>query len=160
MRYWVLLLLLSFVAFTSCSVSKEAREYKSTINGNWLLESVVAEDIQGNIKVTAFNEAPVSCFIGSYWSFNRSNSLGSYDINKNGNECVAIKRDFRWSVYEEAGQPLQFQFKRLASNLSEMDNGAGYRFNIVSISDNNMSLRSTVDFEGKPASFLYKFARK
>ncbi|MEO7444092.1 MAG: lipocalin family protein [Ferruginibacter sp.] len=155
-----ILILLSAILFASCSVSKVARQYKSNINGTWILESAIAEDIQGTIKANIFNEASLNCFIGSMWTFNKGNSLGSYTINKNGGECVAIQRDIRWSIYEAKDEPILFQFKRLDSKLKEMDEGAGFRFTIVESTPTTMSLRNIVTFEGKSASFLYKFSKK
>ena len=107
-----------------------------------------------------FNEEDFNCFVGSTWSFNKRNSLGSYTISANGAECVAVKREIRWSVYEATGEPKLFQFKRLDSKLKEMDeNSAGFRFTIVQLNNNSMQLKSDIMFEGKPASFIYNFVR-
>ena len=98
--------------------------------------------------------------MGSSWTFNKNNSLGSYSISQNANECAAIRRDFRWSIYEVAGQPKLLQFKRLDKNLKEIDeNGGGFRFTIVSIDNTSMQLRSDLIFEGKTASFIYNFVK-
>lgn len=157
-------LLLSFFALTiflfSCATSKEARTYKKTIDGNWQLQTVVSEGITGTIKAQIFNEEDFNCFVGSSWSFNSHNSLGTYTISKNANECVAIKRNIRWSIYEADGQPKLFQFKKLDDKYKELEEGSvGYRFTIVQLSDNSMQLRSDITFEGKPASFIYNFVR-
>lgn len=144
----------------SCSTSKEARKYESTIDGNWQLQTVTTEGITGKVKAKLLNEADLTCFVGSTWKFNRNNNLGSYDINKNGGECVSVKRDIRWSIFEAKGQPPLFQFKKLDSKLKEIDEGnAGYRFSIIEITNNMMKLRSDVNFEGKEVSFIYNFLR-
>ncbi len=151
---------LVLVFLASCSTSKEARTFKKSIDGNWQLQTVVSEGIMGKVKARIFNEEDFNCFVGSTWSFNKRNNLGSYTISTNGAECVAVKRDIRWSVYEAAGEPKLFQFKRLDSKLKEIDeNSAGFRFTIVQLNDNAMQLKSDITFEGKPASFIYNFVR-
>lgn len=144
----------------SCSVSKEARSYKNNIDGKWQLQTLISEGIAGNTKATILNESDISCFIGSTWTFNRNNSLGTYSISKNGGQCAAVTRNFRWSMYESKDQPLLFQFKKLDAKYKEVDEGsAGYRFTIVSLTNTNMQLRNDVAFEGKQASFIYNFTK-
>lgn len=143
----------------SCSTSKEARVQRRTIDGNWQLQTVVTEGIAGKVKAQIFNEEDFNCFIGSSWTFNGNNSLGSYNIAQNSGECVAMKREFRWSIYEAPGQPKLFQFKRLDAKLKEIDDGGGFRFTIVTLEDKRLQLKSDLTFEGKPASFIYNFVR-
>ncbi len=144
----------------SCSTSKEARSYKNNIDGKWQLQTLVSEGIAGNTKATILNEADISCFIGSNWTFNRNNSLGTYTISQNAGQCVAVTRNFRWSIYEAKDQPLLFQFKKVDDKYKEIDEGsAGYRFTIVSLSETAMQLRNDVTFEGRQASFIYNFTR-
>jgi hypothetical protein len=155
----LLLCLASFLLFSACSTSKEARVERRTIDGNWQLQTVITEGITGKIKAQVFNEEDFNCFVGSSWSFNGNNSLGTYSIAQNSGECVAIRRDFRWSIFEATGQPRLLQFKRLDSKLKEIDAGGGFRFTIVALDAKNMKLRSDINFEGKPASFIYNFVR-
>ena len=155
------LLLASFLILllAACSTSKQARAYKNTINGNWQLQTVVTEGITGTVKAQLFNEADFHCFVGSTWSFNRSNSLGSYTIPQNQDECPAIKRNFRWSIYEAPDQPKLFQFKRLDNKLKEIDESAGFRFTILQATGTTLKLRSDITFEGKPAAYIYNFIK-
>jgi len=144
----------------SCSTSKEARTYKNNIDGKWQLQTVVTEGITGKVKAQILNEAAMNCFIGSSWSFNRNNSLGTYSINQNAGECVGVTRNFRWSIFEAEGQPKLFQFKKLDDKYKEIDEGsAGYRFTILQLDNTSMQLRNDVTFEGKPASFIYNFIK-
>ena len=148
------------VILASCATSREARKFESNIDGKWQLQTVVTEGIRGTVKSKLLNEADMSCFLGSSWTFNRNNSLGSYSINMNGGECVAVKRNVRWSIFEAKDQPKLFQFKKLDDKLKDIEEGnAGYRFTIVKLDDTNMQLRNDVTFEGKPASFIYNFVR-
>jgi hypothetical protein len=152
--------ILSVFLISSCATSKEARNYKQSINGKWLLQTITTEGITGRIKAQILNEADFNCFVGSSWSFNRNNSLGSYTISKNGNECASLKRNIRWSIYEEGTSPKLFQYKRLDDKYKEIDeDNAGFRFTIVTVTDKNMQLRNDITFEGKPASFIYNFVK-
>lgn len=152
-------LLIIIYLFASCATSKQARTYKNLIDGNWQLQTVRTEGIMGTVNVQLFNEASYNCFTGSNWSFNQSNSLGSYNITKNGSGCFAVKRNIRWSVYEVKNEPLQLQFKRLDDKLKVMDNGDGFRFTIVQLDKSTMQLKSAITFENKPATVIYNFVK-
>ena len=153
-------LILIVFLLASCSSSKQARVYKRTMDGNWQLQTIVTESIPGKFKAQLFSEADFNCFVGSNWSFNDRNSLGTYTINKNGNECAAIKRNIRWSIYEAtAAEPKLLQFKRLDDKYKEIDEGGGFRFTVLQLDDKVMKLKSDITFEGRPASFIYNFVR-
>ena len=155
-----ILLFLSFATFlVSCASSKEGRTYKKMINGNWQLQTVTTEGITGTVNIKLFNEADFNCFVGSNWNFNNTNSLGSYDITKSTGECVALKRNIRWTVYEEKNEPKLLQFKRLDNKYKAMDNGDGFRFTIVSIEKTTMQLKSNISFEGKTVWIVYNFIK-
>lgn len=155
----IILLILLFL-ISSCATSKEGRTYRKSIHGHWQLQTVVSEGITGKIKVQFFNEADFDCFIGSTWNFNNDNSLGNYTIMQNANQCAAVKRNIRWSIYEAKDQPKLFQFKRLDDKLKEIDESSGgFRFTILQLDDRIMQLRSDITFEGKPAAFIYNFVK-
>ena len=151
---------LAVILFTSCSVSKEARTFKNKIDGKWQLQTLTTEGITGQVKAQILNEAALPCFIGSNWSFNQNNSLGTYSISQNAGECVAVTRNIRWSIFEAKDEPKLFQFKKLDDKFKPVDEGnAGYRFTIVKLDEKNMQLRNDISFEGKPASFVYNFVK-
>ncbi|RYY49255.1 MAG: hypothetical protein EOO06_07830 [Chitinophagaceae bacterium] len=154
--------LLAAAFLASCATSKEARTYRRQIDGKWQLQTVITEGITlaSQTKALLLNEADLKCFVGSSWSFNDNNSLGSYSISQNAGECVAVKRDFRWSIYEAEGQPKLFQFKKVDAKYKPIEEGnAGYRFTIMQLDKTTMKLKSDVTFEGKQASFIYNFVR-
>lgn len=156
----ILYLLATVLILSSCATSKQARNYSSNINGNWTLQNVSTEGITGKIKAQVFNEAAYSCFNGSSWKFNNDNNLGSYTINSNGSDCAAITRLIRWSIHEPTGAPKSLQFKRLDDKKNEIDeNKGGFRLIIVDINKTSMVLKYEMSFEGKPAAFVYNFAR-
>ena len=145
---------------SSCSTSKVARTYKKSVNGSWQLQTITTEGITGKIKAQVLDEADFNCFVGSMWKFNQNNSLGSYTISKNGGECVAVKRNIRWSIFEEGTTPKMLQYKKVDDKYKDMDEGkAGFRFTILRLDDTVMQLKSDINFEGKPASFIYNFIR-
>lgn len=144
----------------SCSMSKEARSYRNQVNGNWQLQTVVSEGITGQVKVQLLNEAQLNCFVGSQWNFENKTSLGYYSISQNAGECVAVRRNIRWSIYEAKDEPKLFQFKKVDNKYKPIEEGqAGYRFTILDLQKNSMKLRSDVQFEGKTVSFIYNFVR-
>ena len=148
------------IMLASCSTSKEAKKDRGFINGKWQLQTVSSEGIKGTIQTMLFDEAELSCFIGSTWTFNQNNSLGSYTFNGTGSQCATLKRDIRWSIYESKGEEPLFQFKRLDSKLKNIDlDGGGYRFSIIQLDNTSMKLRSDVTFEGKPVAFIYNFIK-
>ena len=162
MKKLSLLISTLFIVFiiASCSTSKEARTLKKTVVGNWQLKTITTEGITGKIKAQILGEAEFNCFIGSSWRFDKNNDLGFYQISKNGAECAAIKRNIRWSIFEEGTTPKMLQYKRVDAKYKDMDEGkAGFRFTILNLSDNNMQLKSDINFEGKPASFIYNFVK-
>ena len=150
---------LAIVIFTSCSVSKEARSIKKNINGNWILQTVTVEGITGVVKTTVFNEADLSCFIGSEWNFISNNSMGSYNLVDKSKNCTPVKRFIRWSIYEPKDAAKEFQFKRLDDKKNAMDNGDGYRLIVTEHGDNNLKLRSDIDFEGRSSAIIYNFVK-
>ncbi|NOT92553.1 hypothetical protein [Ferruginibacter sp.] len=160
MKNKILIAVLIITGFSACSVSKEARSIKKTINGNWVLQTVVTEGIAGVVKTKSFNEAEFGCFIGSEWSFIANNSMGSYSIIDTKKECPTIKRLIRWSVYEPKGLPKEFQFKRLDDKKNPMDDNAGFRLKIVELEAKQMKLKTEITFDGHPAAIIYNFVKK
>ena len=150
---------LSIVVLASCSVSKEARSIRKSINGNWILQTVTLEGITGVTKTTVFNEADLSCFIGSEWNFISNNSMGSYNLIDKNKNCTPLKRFIRWSIYEPENAAKEFQFKRLDDKKNAMDNGDGYRLTVMEHGDNNLKLRSSVSVDGKSGAIIYNFVK-
>ncbi len=59
----------------------------------------------------------------------------------------------------ENGQTI-LQYKRLPGGVKAKDITDGYKFNIVSATDANLSLRSNVMFEGNNIAINYSFSKK
>ena len=155
-----LIAVLVVVAFASCSVSNEARGMKKNINGNWILQTITAEGITGVVKTRVFNEADLSCFIGSEWNFISNNSMGSYTLVDKSKNCTQLKRFIRWSIFEPENAAKEFQFKRLDDKKNAMDNGDGYRLTVIEHGDNNLKLKSDIVFDGHAGAIIYNFVKK
>ena len=154
-----LIAVLLVVAFASCSVSNEARGMKKNINGNWILQTITAEGITGVVKTRVFNEADLSCFIGSEWNFISNNSMGSYTLVDKSKNCTQLKRFIRWSIFEPESAAKEFQFKRLDDKKNAMDNGDGYRLTVTEVNSNTLKLRSDITVDGKSGALIYNFVK-
>ena len=154
-----LIAVLLVVAFASCSVSNEARGMKKNINGNWILQTITAEGITGVVKTRVFNEADLSCFIGSEWNFISNNSMGSYTLVDKSKNCTQLKRFIRWSIFEPENAAKEFQFKRLDDKKNAMDNGDGYRLTVTEVNSNTLKLRSDITVDGKSGALIYNFVK-
>jgi len=153
-------IILLIILFSSCATSMGSRSYRKMIDGNWALQTVVSEGVTGKINSLLFNEADFDCFIGSTWNFSTKNNLGNYSIIQNADQCNAVKRNIKWTVYEAKDQPKLFQLKRLDKDLKEIDeNSGGYRFIIQQLDSRNLKLKYNLNFEGKPAAFIYNFVK-
>jgi hypothetical protein len=153
-------ILLFAFTLSACSVSKEARSMKKTINGDWVLQTITTEGITGVAKTKIFNEAEFGCFIGSEWNFINNNSMGTYTLVDRSGGCVPLTRFIRWTIYEPEGQDKEFQFKRLDDKKNTMDNGDGYRLKVVELDNGLMKLRSELVFGGHVGAIIYNFVKK
>lgn len=154
----------SFITVSSvlcaCSASKEGRTMKKTINGDWTLQTINTEGIDAKFKAQIFNEADLNCFVGSNWNFVSNNSSGSYTLAGNTTGCTSLERKITWSIYEPKGAEKEFQFKRMESKNKSMDDNAGFRLNVTTLTDNIMQLKSAITFENKPGNIVYNFVKK
>lgn len=144
-------------------MSKDAKGMKKNINGTWTLQSINVEGMstQGveiKFKATIFNEADYNCFVGSTWNFISNNSMGSYTININQGNCAGITRKIRWSIYEGGAEKL-FQFKRLETKKTAMDDNNGFRLRITTLDNTMMQLKSDNTFDGRTVTFVYNFVK-
>lgn len=151
---------MTVIMMVSCATTKETRAYRKIIDGDWKLQTITTEGITGKFNVLLFNEQELPCLVESDWHFNSANSLGTYTTTKFGNQCLAVKRNIRWSVYEVKNEPQLLQFKRLDDKLNPMDGGAGYRFIISLLDKTNMLLKTYISFENKPAWVIYNFVKQ
>ncbi|MEA1785412.1 lipocalin family protein [Arenibacter sp. GZD96] len=145
---------ISFLLVTSCSISKGARVDRNVLDGNWVLSQISYEGNQGKFKSVIFNDAEDTCFEGSNWFFRHNNSTGTYSLN---NSCGATTRYIRWSVVERPGTNNQLQFKFTDDKFRDISGGLGYRLDITSLGEQNMTLKSNVSVDGEPITLVYQF---
>ncbi|PVX52069.1 lipocalin-like protein [Balneicella halophila] len=153
-----IIMLSVIVAFLgiSCSLSKEDKLYRTTVDGTWQLTNVDYTGAQGQFSSVLFKDADAKCFGGSTWYFNHINSTGYYDIPQ-GLDCVGGQRDIRWSILDQNGiQQLQFKF---IDEKKKDITGYGFRLTIDYLDDTSMTLRSSVSVDGEPVNVIYKFQK-
>lgn len=152
---------IALTVYAACSSSKGAAATapKSAFNGTWTLNNINFEGISANtkFKATVFDDVAYSCLQGSSWNL-PNNGKGSYTVNASGMECAPGERQIYWSVQKEGNQQY-FQFKRLETDVKAKNVTTGYRMEVANIGDNNMQLRSPINFEGKTIYIIYNFNR-
>jgi len=154
----VLLFVVTLV-IASCSISKKVAQERKTVDGTWTLEDVGYEGSEGSFKAILFNDADAFCFEGSTWFFRNNNSTGSYTIQNSNSICTGGVRNIRWSIVETKGANDKLQFKFIDEKKKDINSRTGYRFDIVSLSATQMTLKSDVNVDGAPVSVTYSFAR-
>ncbi len=148
---------------TSCSSSSKsatATASRNDVKGTWVLDNITYEGIpQGqNVKLTLLGEGDETCLKGSTWVF-PNNGNGSYTISQTeSNGCTPGERNIVWSYRQENGQTI-LQYKRLPGGVKAKDVTDGYKFDIVSVTDATLVLRSNVAYEGSTISINYTFSK-
>lgn len=156
------LTLLGVVLFVSCggssSLGKDNRSMRSTMDGTWELSQVTYEG-EGYYKSTLFNDANAKCFEGSEWFFRSNNSTGTYNLE--GSECSPGIRYIRWSIQNDSeGNPSKFTFKFTDEKKNDLYGGAGYVFDIQSITESTMVITGKESAGGTPVDLVYEFNKK
>jgi|SRR3989337_1215467 len=151
------------IILVSCSSSKKtaATASRDDVKGTWVLDNISYDGIpQGQkIKLTLLDEGDENCLKGSTWVF-PNNGNGSYTIAQtDATGCTPGERNIVWSYRQENGQTI-LQYKRLPGGIKAKNISEGYKFNIVSATDTNLTLRSDVAFEGSTISINYSFSKK
>ncbi len=159
MKKTVLVLGVLSILVTSCSVSKAAHQKRNLLSGSWTLNDVSYENNTGNFKSVIFNDAEDICFEGSDWFFRDNNSTGRYTISPS-TLCNGGDRYIRWSVVDrEENYSSQLQFKFIDEKNKDIS-GLGYRLNIDSLTENEMTLKSNNQVDGEAVTIVYKFTKK
>lgn len=154
------ILLCMVLIVTSCSISKDARAKRNLISGTWILDNIAFENNTGNVKAVLFNDVQDICLEGTQWYFRDNNSTGNYTVQPS-TLCNAGTRYIRWSVVErEENYTSQLQFKFINEKNQDISGGAGYRLNIETLTEQNMTLKSTAMVDGASVNVLYEFSRK
>lgn len=158
----LILTLTGVLLFISCggssSLGKENKGLRSNLDGTWTLDKVNYET-EGYFKSVLFNDADSKCFKGSEWFFRSNNSTGTYMLYPS--ECNPGVRYIRWAIQNDAnGNPSTFTFKFTDEKKKDLYGGAGYTFNIRSISASNMVLSSSENTGDETINLVFEFSRK
>jgi hypothetical protein len=158
----MLIVMAIILSLVSCSSSKKATGSvsRNDIKGTWQLENISYEGLPQDqkLKLTLLDEGSEECLKGSTWTF-PNNGYGNYTITQNGPGCTSGERSIVWSHQVENGKDV-LQFKKLTGGVKAKDVTDGYKFNILSATENNLVLSSNVSFQGSPISINYSFQKK
>jgi hypothetical protein len=156
----VAFLLGNLIAACTSSKKSTATVDRSDLKGTWSLDNINYEGLPANqkLKLTLLDEGTDDCLRGSTWVL-PNNGNGSYTIAQNAPGCAAGQRNIVWSYRDEGGRNI-FQFKKLTGGVKPKDINEGYKFNIVTATDNGFQLQSLVNFEGKVITINYYFIKK
>lgn len=156
-KFLTLLLLIALV--TACGTSKVAKEARKTFDGNWRLSSVTYPNNPGNFNVTLFNEASASCFENSTWDFVSNNNRGTYTVTGVG--CDGDTNYFIWSIDEENTPTGVYDFllKPTNENYKSTTGNQGFRLNLKSLTESNMTWEQTVSLDGSPFTIRMNFTK-
>ncbi|HLT32951.1 MAG TPA: lipocalin family protein [Aquaticitalea sp.] len=143
---------------TSCSLSKQEKSARKTIDGTWTL-TTVTYDSPGTFNATLFEDTTASCFEGSQWFFRSNNSTGTYDIINT--DCPTGVRNIRWSANEMGKDTGNYDFtmKFTDEKKNDIQKNTGYRMMLNYLDNNTMTLTQTVTFEGEPFKINLNFSR-
>lgn len=152
------ILSLIMLVMTSCSLSKQEKTARKTIDGTWTLTKVTY-DSPGTFNATLFDDTTASCFEGSQWFFRSNNSTGTYNIINA--DCPTGDRNIRWSATEIGKNTGNYDFtmKFTDEKKTDIQKNTGYRMSLNYLDDNAMKLTQTINFEGKPFKINLNFSR-
>ena len=141
----------------SCGGTKNVRESKKDIKGDWSLNSITYSPI-GIYNVTLLDDASKECFEGSIWNFIPNNNTGTYSIS--GSECSSGERNFVFTIQEvnEATGFYDFLLKPTNAKNKSATN-QGFRLNLASISETSMQWKQTLNAEGIPITITMNFSK-
>lgn len=156
MKKILLLVLILFI--TSCGSSKVVRESEKNLKGNWILNNI-SSTVIGELKIKIFDNATRGCFIESNWEFIPNNNTGFYILS--GVNCDVNKNYFKFSI-DEVNQTTGFYDFMLkpTDKRGNSESDKGYRLELTSLNQTKMTLRHTVNFEGKPMTLTFNFTKQ
>lgn len=151
---------LVILLMSACSTSRVANPdggKNVKIAGTWTVQNVDIEGIsKTGFKVTVFDDAPYTCFVGSQWNL-VANGNGSYSL-PGGEGCSGGERTIFWGVQTENGIPT-FMFKKMPGGVKPKNITDGYKMAVKSVSSNSLVLQDDVYFEGKTVYINYTLTK-
>ncbi|SFH02628.1 lipocalin family protein [Pedobacter insulae] len=145
------------ITLDSCSpktTSGTVAVKRGDVSGNWILSNVSFENIP-EIAVKSFlGENSYACFIGSTWSLTNSGN-GKYELPANST-CGAKTQNIFWSV---STADETFQFKKVNEGEKPKNITDGYRLMLSSADDNNMVIKSPIEYGSGSAYVVLNFTK-
>jgi len=157
----IFILLVTIGLLASCGgTSKVAKEARKSFDGQWTLTSVTYPNNPGQFNVTLFNEAQASCFENSNWDFVSNNNRGTYTVSGTG--CDGETNQFIWSIDEENTPQgiYDFLLKPTNEDYKSTTGNEGFRLNLQSLTDTNMTWSQTVSLDGSPFTIKMNFTKQ
>ncbi|MFV8282183.1 lipocalin [Christiangramia marina] len=157
----IFILLATIGLLASCGgTSKVAKEARKSFDGQWTLTSVTYPNNPGQFNVTLFNEAQASCFENSNWDFVSNNNRGTYTVSGTG--CDGQTNQFIWSIDEENTPQgiYDFLLKPTNEDYKSTTGNEGFRLNLQSLTDTNMTWSQTVSLDGSPFTIEMNFTKQ
>ena len=153
-----IVLVMVLATFASCGPTKVVKQSKKTLKGYWSLDNV-SYDRTGIFDVVLFEDVKSECLVGSTWRFIPNNNFGNYEITVPG--CEAGKRYFVWGIPNNDGTDTNYDIllKPTDEKMNSTMNNQGFRVNLAYLSDEQLTMTQTINFEGKPFKIIMNFSR-
>ena len=153
----VLFFLVMVVFTTSCSTSKVATPSKRSLKGYWNLNTVTYSE-SGIYYVNLFNDVSSECMVGSSWRFIPNNNTGNYNIQVPN--CNTGERHFVWSVDGSTGDESNYDILlKPTDEKNKSETNKGFRLQVSYLSESAITLRQTVQSNGKPFTITMNFTK-
>ncbi len=153
-----LLILTAIAVQTGCSSSKgQATANRKEIKGSWVLNSISYDGLATGAKynIALLDESTDDCLQGSTWVL-PNNGFGSYTLVSTAAGCTPGERKIVWSYRTIDGETI-FQYKLLEDGVKAKKVTEGYRFKILSASEDSMQLQQETTAGGKTVYINYQF---
>ncbi|MFD0794822.1 hypothetical protein ACFQZX_14440 [Mucilaginibacter litoreus] len=121
--------------------------------GTWVCNNVTYDGLVPGAVQNVFDQAAPAAFIGSTWKLTNSGN-GIYTLTNGQSQTIF------WSVFNGGSTGTQFQFKKLYEGDKAKNVQEGYRLNIGTISDTNMTLMSPIAIGSGTGYIVYSFTKQ
>jgi hypothetical protein len=157
--YFSFIILFLSACGSTQSSSTAAKPSKKTLKGTWKVTNIRFVGKEGLYKARLFDMADSACFKESEWVFIPNNGTGKYTINQ-GSQCEGLTTRILWSFYEPGDGTYQLQFKYVDDKNKPIDPAnRGYRSNIDTLEENNMTMRVVTTQDGNEFDVVLTFTK-
>ncbi|MET3978558.1 hypothetical protein ABIB62_001127 [Mucilaginibacter sp. UYP25] len=156
----IAILAVAFI-FSACSTPQQTNAgttsspnvSRGKFTGTWTITNVSYDGLVPGAVQNVFDQASPADFVGSTWKFTNSGN-GVYTLQNGASQTIF------WSVFSGGSTGTQFQFKKLFQGDKAKNVAEGYRLDIGSIDNANMTLRSPVPIGNSGTGYIvYTFTK-